>query len=138
MGYKKVYLERLYNNLYSYSAISEIFGIISAEIDKLREEDRECFYDLGKLMNWEARSTNSGVWTYYEGFGSYDELVSKDFLKGDHEIISKYNSGLGKFTDEELMNKLDTWIVDNEEIIFRYFGDLLIGYKQWLIENIGA
>ncbi len=131
MKYKKAYLERLYSNLYSYSAIAEIFQIISIVVDELSKEDKERFKDLIRLINWEARSTNSGVWTYYE-------VADGEVLKGDHEVILKYNYGLGKFRDDKLMGDLDNWIYDNEDVIHRYFGDELIKFKLWVFDNIGA
>ncbi len=138
MKYKKEYLEKLFSELNDYSAIVNILGIINSNIDKLSVEDRKCFDDLGELISWDARCTNSGVWTFYEKFGTESDLREEDFIKGENEIILKYNSGLGKYEDEELMAELDNWIMDNEEEIFEYFGTVLLGFKQWLIETVGV
>ncbi len=138
MKYKKEYLEKLYSELNDYCAIADIFGIIHSNIDKLSLEDRKSFEALSELIGWDSRCTNSGVWTYYEKFGNESDLSEEDFMEGDNEIILKYNSGLGKFEDEELMNELDDWIVDNEEEIFKYFGSVLLGFKSWLLETVGV
>ncbi len=138
MKYKKEYIEKLYSELNDYSAIADIFGIVHNNSDKLSPVNKKSFDALGELISWDSRCTNSGVWTYYEQFGSVSDLREEDFLEGDNEIILKYNSGLGKFEDEELMEELDDWIMDNEEAIFEYFGSVLLGYKQWLLETVGA
>lgn len=70
-----------------------------------------------EILNWEATSTRSGVWTYYESSKMDNMLKTKDYLrKNDNNILYiMYSNGIHDYNTAS-ENEIEQWIDESELI----------------------
>lgn len=132
MKYAKSYLDNLYKNINEYSSKVELFRIAYINLE---EQDKEpnWYIELREIINWQAQSDRSGVWTYYEVLDedAAKVVINELTLKEYKEILINYTNGIDKFDDEFLMDAIDKWIFENEEKIYQCLEYILINNKDW-------
>ncbi|MCM3767069.1 hypothetical protein [Neobacillus niacini] len=91
------------------------------------------YIELCEILNWQAQSDRSGVWTYYEILNDSIAaiLISRLKAKEENEILTMYMTGIDKYNDETIMEHIDKWIWKNEEKIYQYITDIFICNKDW-------
>lgn len=131
--YAKSYIDKFFNSIDEYGSKVELFGIAYAEFEKSQNTMLEWVIELSEIMNWQAMSCRSGVWTYYEVLDtdSAKALIKNLKAKNESEIFNKYIEGINDYEDEELMDEIDKWITKNETKIYKYIEEILITNREW-------
>ncbi|AKN31057.1 hypothetical protein Ccar_09430 [Clostridium carboxidivorans P7] len=104
-----------------------------AEFEKCKDPSLQWIIELSEIMNWQAMSDRSGVWTYYEvlNIDSKQILIKNLKAKNESEILSKYSAGINNYNNEEVMSEIDHWITKNETKIYKYIEEILITNRKW-------
>lgn len=132
MKYSKSYIDNLFYVIGNYTSKVELLNIACGELDRCLAKDRVWIIELCEIMNWQATSDRSGVWTYYEALnGKSVEVMLNCMNKKQNEVLEKYVIGIGKYEDESQMDTIDTWIRKNEERIYKYIEKILLSNKDW-------
>jgi hypothetical protein len=136
MKYSKEYLDIYFNTIMDYHSKVELLSIAYSEVRGNKndlESNLNWIIELSEVMNWQAMSDRSGVWTYYEVVdpNSAQVLIESLNHKKEKNIFDIYISGMGKYDNEILMDAIDTWIRKNENKIFIYIENILIDNKDW-------
>ncbi len=133
MRYAKSYIDNYFNSINDYHSKSELFLIAYGELEDKKENTPKWYIELKEIMNWQAMSDRSGVWTYYEVLytGNSEILIESLKTKNENEILDMYISGIDNYSKEELMDEIDKWIFGNEAKIYKYIEDILIINKNW-------
>lgn len=118
MKYAKAYLDKLFDNISEYSSKVELLSMVIGE----EKFDKDWVTEISLIMNWQAMSDRSGVWTFYEILNEFDAELLIQILKtkNEHEILEKFSMGIGKCEDERVMAEIDNWIKSNEVRIDKY------------------
>lgn len=105
-----------------------------------------------EIDSWQGMSQRCGVWQYYES-GAFDpEKLEKvaEFLKarGEDEMADIYAYGIHDYADPEYVkndeycypeewfkeaSKIDDWITDNEERIYRWKRELILSHRDEIL-----
>jgi hypothetical protein len=130
MQYSSSYLDECFNSITDYHSKVELCTIA---YHNLKDNPCDWIIELSEIMNWQAMSDRSGVWTYYDClFGKSAHIVIRNLQRNnENEILEKYISGIGKCFDEAIMDEIGTWIKVNKEKIYNYLEDILITNKSW-------
>ncbi len=99
-----------------------------------------------EINNWQGMSVRSGVWQYYESGafqkGKFERVLS--FLKanGEDEMAGVYAHGIHDYANKKYekgsdypeewfdeTERVDEWISDNEEYIYKWMYDLIFEHK---------
>lgn len=133
MRYAKSYIDKYFNLISEYHSKVELFHIAYTKFEETQNNSLSWIIELGEIINWQAMSERSGVWTYYEMLdnGSAQILIDSLKIKNEREILDKYCVGIGNYADKDLMNDIDKWINKNEMKIYRYIEDILIENRNW-------
>lgn len=133
MMYAKSYIDKLFNTIDEYASKVELFRIAYAECQKCQNNLIEWISELSEIINWQAMSDRSGVWTYYEvlNIDSKQILIKNLKAKNESEILNKYSAGINNYDNEELMAEIDDWITKNETKIYNYIEETLITNREW-------
>ena len=133
LRYDKSYIEKFFGSLNEYHSMVELFRIAYGETKEKHDDSHKWIIELGEIMNWQAMSVRSGVWTYYEITDDCNAkiLIEGLTLKNESEILNQYCVGIDNYSNEELMDGIDKWITNNEDKIYRYIADILIQHKDW-------
>lgn len=131
--YAKSYIDKFFNSIDEYVSKVELFCIAYAEFEKCKDPSLQWIIELSEIMNWQAMSDRSGVWTYYEvlNIDSKQILIKNLKAKNESEILSKYSAGINNYNDEEVMAEIDEWITKNETKIYKYIEEILITNREW-------
>lgn len=127
------YIDKFFNSIDDYASKVELFRIAYTEFEKCKDPSLQWIIELSEIMNWQAMSDRSGVWTYYEvlNIDSKQILIKNLKAKNESEILSKYSSGINNYNDEEVMAEIDQWITKNETKIYKYIEEILITNREW-------
>jgi hypothetical protein len=133
MKYAKTYIDKLFNYIDEYSSKVELLGIANSNFKDNKGHSLDWVIELSTIMNWQAMSERSGVWTYYEVLDNHSAQILIDRLrdKNESEIFNKYVLGIDNFSNEELMDEIDEWIIKNEIKIYKFIEDILINNRDW-------
>lgn len=104
-----------------------------------------------EINNWKGMSVRCGVWQYYEGGsfekGKFERVLS--FLKtnGEDKIADVYACGIHDYANERYQKnydypdewfdeteKIDKWISNNEEYIYKWMYDLILAHKSEVLK----
>ncbi|AKA68094.1 hypothetical protein [Clostridium scatologenes] len=131
--YAKSYIDKFFNSIDEYASKVELFRIAYTEFEKCKNPSLQWIIELSEIMNWQAMSDRSGVWTYYEvlNIDSKQILIENLKAKNESEILSKYSAGINNYNDEEVMAEIDEWITKNETKIYKYIEEILIANREW-------
>ncbi len=110
----------------------ELFTIAYTEL-KEQSSLPDWYVELREIINWQAHSDRSGVWTYYEILNdtSATTLISRLRAKEENEILTMYMMGINKCSNETIMEQIDNWILENEEKIYQHLSNIFISNKHW-------
>ena len=99
-----------------------------------------------EILNWEATSTRSGVWTYYEASKIENMLKTKDYLKNNanKELYIIYSNGIHDYNMasedeiEQWVNEseiIDMWIKrdENQNLILNFLKNTILMHKNEII-----
>lgn len=103
-----------------------------------------------EISNWQGMSARCGVWQYYESGafqnGKFERVLS--FLKANHEeeMAAVYARGIHDYANEKYRtdcdypaewfaeaDKIDKWISDNEEAIYKWMYHLILNHKSEIL-----
>lgn len=103
-----------------------------------------------EINNWQGMSVRCGVWQYYESGafqkGKFERVLSFLRANGEKEMADIYAHGIHDYADgryqknydypEEWLNdsdKVDGWLMDNEEYIYKWMYDLIMEHKNEIL-----
>lgn len=99
-----------------------------------------------EILNWEAISIRSGVWTYYEASKIENMLKTKDYLKdnANKELYIIYSDGIHDYNTaseneiEQWVNEseiIDMWIKKdkNQNLILNFLKNTILAHKNEII-----
>ena len=138
MKYAKSYIDKYFESINEYHSKVQLFSIAYGELEEIKDITLEWIVELGEIMNWQAMSDRSGVWTYYEiiDINRAKVLMEKLKIKNEFEILEKFAKGIEEYNNEELMQEIDSWITRNEEKIYIYMEGILAQNKDWFYSEL--
>lgn len=104
-----------------------------------------------EINNWQGMSARCGAWQYYESGafqdGKFERVLS--FLKtnGEEEMAAVYACGIHDYANEKYResydypkewfdeaDKIDQWINDNEDDLYKWMYHLIVNHKSELLK----
>ena len=78
-----------------------------------------------EILMWEAMSVRSGAITYYEVLNADRQEHTQTVLRlmKQDELLEVYSMGIGKHENDEVMDKVDDWIKNNESEIIAFIAN---------------
>jgi hypothetical protein len=133
LKYAITYIDQFFESLEKYDSKVELLKIAYSELKDCNVNEYTWFIELCEVMNWQAMSDRSGVWTYYEVVYPDNSQIFIESMKykKESEMLNVYMSGIEKYENEDLMDEIDQWIRKNELQFYKYIDKILIENKDW-------
>lgn len=142
ISYEQAELSELWN--YDYSFFMLFYDIFE---DKPFMKIPDVAFMFMEIDNWQGMCQRCGVWQYYENisyeFGKSERVI--DYLKShnENELADIYAYGIHDYCNYEHngnfdypqnwldeSEKIDDWIMDNEEHIYKFKRHLVLSHKS--------
>lgn len=142
ISYEQVELSELWN--YDYSFFTLFYDIFE---DKPFMKIPDVAFMFMEIDNWQGMCQRCGVWQYYENIsyecGKSERVI--DYLKShnENELADIYAYGIHDYCNYEHngnfdypqnwldeSEKIDDWIMDNEEHIYKFKRNLILSHKS--------
>lgn len=123
-----------------YSALVDLLGVIRGAPEFDKEDPTfglpEPAFLLVETLLWEAQSSRSGTWTYFETTPSERQIAMRDALRryAPAEYAEKYACGMRGWRDPSATDPVDRWIEENEDDVHRWLWELARQYRSEIDE----
>lgn len=108
-----------------------------------------------EINNWQGMSVRCGVWQYYESGsfqkGKFERVLSFLRANGEEEMADAYGCGIHDYANDRYQKnydypeewlddaeEADEWIRRNEETIYKWMHDLIMGHKSEVLKLGGG
>lgn len=142
ISYEQTDLSELWN--YDYSFFMLFYDIFS---DKYFSEIPDVAFMFMEIDKWQGMCQRCGVWQYYENISYECEKSERviNYLKSqnENELADIYAYGIHDYCNYEHngnfdypqnwideSEKIDDWITDNEEHIYKFKRNLILSHKN--------
>ncbi|CAM4009923.1 hypothetical protein [Saccharibacillus endophyticus] len=136
MKYAATYLDRYFDSIEEYGSKVELMTL--AKTGGAAMSESAWIRGIGELMNWQAMSERSGVWTYYESVNPQAAETTVLWLESldGSEGFALYAQGLNRYEDQILMEQIDHWIEEHRTDIDNATKRALLMHKKWFYEEL--
>ena len=108
-------------------------------------EKQPCINAFLMISSWFGISQRSGVWTFYESADSHEIEITLQYLKttNENELADIFKKGIHDYQNPiytenfnypkewiEESEKIDKWISDNEDLLWKWEYRLLINNRD--------